>query len=242
MIRAAMPVFTEFSWPSRWKPQHPERIQLYTMNTPNGQKVSVALEELALPYEAHRIDIVAGDQHDAEYRRIQPNGKIPAIVDPHGPDGRSLPLMESAVILTYLARKGPGPGGTALLPVDERLAWETQEWLAFQIASVGPMFGQFGHFFAFAKGKTSDTYALERYTAEAKRLLGVLDQRLAGRTFLVGERFTIADVATFPWVNGLAFYKAQEALGLAGFGNVTAWLERCLARPAVQRGMGVGAA
>ncbi|MEZ4235235.1 MAG: glutathione S-transferase N-terminal domain-containing protein [Myxococcota bacterium] len=224
-----------FRWPAPWAPKHPDRIQLYSMATPNGQKVGVALEELGLPYELHRIDITKGDQHDEEYLRINPNGKIPSIVDPHGPAG-PLPLMESAVILNYLARKGGG-----LLPDDERLYWETQQWLSFQIASVGPMFGQFGHFFAFARDKTSDTYALERYTAEVRRLLGVLDRRLSGRTFLVGEQFTIADVATFPWIAGLSFYKAQDHLGYAEFAHVVAFVERCLARPAVQRGMKVGA-
>jgi GSH-dependent disulfide-bond oxidoreductase len=225
----------DFRWPARWAPQHPERIQLYTLPTPNGQKASIALEELGLPYEAHRIDIGAGDQHDPDFVRINPNSKIPAIVDPEGPDGRPLPLMESAVILTYLARKAG-----RLIPDDERLAWETQEWLAFQIASVGPMFGQFGHFYKFARDKTTDAYAVERYAAEAKRLLGVLDRRLAGRDFLVGGEFTIADIATFPWVNALAFYGAQDHLGYGDFANVVPWVARCMERPAVQRGIVVG--
>src|SRR5262249_9730319 len=148
-----------------------------------------------------------------------------------------LPLMESAVILSYLAHKTG-----RLIPADERGRWEVAEWLAFQIASVGPMFGQFGHFFKFARDKTSDTYAVERYTNEAKRLLGGLDRRLDGRSYLVAEQYTIADIATFPWVRGLEYYGGVEAVGLRSFAHVNAWLARCAERPAVQRGLVVGRA
>ncbi|MEM6995965.1 MAG: glutathione S-transferase N-terminal domain-containing protein, partial [Myxococcota bacterium] len=193
-------------FPSRWAPEHPDRIQLYSLPTPNGQKAGIVLEELGLPYEAHRIDIMAGDQFDPEYVAINPNSKIPSIIDPNGPGGKKIALMESAAILLYLSEKAGG----ALNPAEHR--WETLEWLSFQIASVGPFFGQFGHFHKFARDKTTDDYALKRYTAEAKRLLGVLNARLEGRAYLVGETFTIADIATFPWVKALNFYEGKEAL------------------------------
>jgi GST-like protein len=221
-------------FPTRWPAAHPDRIQLYSLATPNGQKVGIALEELGLPYEAHRIDIVAGDQHDPEFRRLSPNGKIPAIVDPDGPGGQPIALMESGAILLYLADKTG-----RLIPSDPARRWETTQWLFFQMASVGPMFGQFGHFYKFARGKTTDDYGLRRYRDEAKRLLGVLDARLAGRTFLVDEQYTIADIATAPWVRALDFYEGKEVLEYASFENVEPWVERCLSRPAAVRGSNV---
>jgi len=222
---------TESLFPSRWPPKHPDRIQLYSLATPNGKKIAIALEELQLPYEAHRIDILAGDQHDPGFLKLNPNGKIPALIDPDGPGGEPLVLMESGAILLYLADKTG-----KLVPADPRLRWEVTQWLMFQMASVGPYFGQFGHFFKYARDKTSDDYALERYTKEAKRLLGVLDRRLAGRDYLVGGELSIADIATFPWVGGLEHYEARDALEVASFGNVGAWYDRCTSRPAAQRG------
>ncbi|MCH9680282.1 MAG: glutathione S-transferase N-terminal domain-containing protein [Deltaproteobacteria bacterium] len=219
--------------PTRWPAQHPDRIQLYSLATPNGQKAGVVLEELGLPYEAHKIDIMAGDQFDPEYVAINPNSKIPAIIDPNGPGGQPIALMESASILLYLSEKAGG----ALNPAEHR--WETLQWLFFQMASVGPFFGQFGHFFKFAKDKTTDSYGVERYTKEAKRLLGVLDARLADRTYLVGEQFTLADIATFPWVKALDFYEGKPALDYDSFTNVEPWVQRCLDREAVQRGLAV---
>jgi GST-like protein len=221
-------------WPSRWPAQHPDRLQLYSLPTPNGQKIGVALEELELPYEAHRIDIGAGDQFDPEYVAINPSSKIPSLVDPDGPGGRPIAIMESGAILLYLAEKTG-----RLLPADPRRRWETIQWLFFQVASVGPFFGQFGHFFKFARDKTSDSYSLERYASEARRLLAVLDRRLADREYLAGDEYTIADIATFPWVNGLDFYGGKDHLGYASFANVQPWVERCMARPAVARGIKV---
>ena len=215
--------------PSRWAAQYPERIQLYSMATPNGQKASIALEELGLAYEAHKIDILRGDQHDPEYVRIQPNAKIPCIVDPAGPDGAPIAIMESGAILHYLARKTG-----RLMPTDPRGESEVLQWLFFQVGSVGPMFGQFGHFYKYAKGKT-DTYGEDRYAAEVTRLLGVLERRLDGRDWLVGE-YSIADIATAPWVAGLAYYDGLERVGYGSFVRVHGWLERFQARPAVQRG------
>ena len=224
---------TEF--PSRYRPQHPDRIQLYGMPTPNGQKISIALEEMELPYEPHRVDILAGDQHQPEYLRLSPNGKIPAIIDPNGPNGQPIAMMESGAILMYLAEKS----GRLLSPdAVERL--ETIQWLFFQMAHVGPMFGQFGHFYKFAKGKTDD-YGERRYGAEVTRLLGVLNERLRGRTFLVGEALSIADVATVPWITALDFYEGKDYVEYDRFENVKAWVARCSARAAYQRGAVVNA-
>lgn len=206
-------------------------IQLYSLNTPNGQKVSIALEELGLEYDYHRIDIGAGDQFKPEFLAINPNNKIPAITDPDGPDGKPLNIFESGAILLHLAEKTG-----KLLPVDPRLRSEAIQWLFFQMGGVGPMFGQLGHFFKYATDKCDHPYPVERYTNEAKRLLGVLDKRLEGRKYLAGDDYSIADIATFPWVNCLEeFYGVAEQVGLDDFGNVKAWRALCNARPAVAR-------
>lgn len=211
-----------------------EKIQLYSMATPNGQKVSIALEEMQLPYEAHLVHIGNGDQFKPDFIKINPNSKIPAIVDT-GADGKPLAIMESGAILIHLAQKSG-----KFLSSDPRLYSETLQWLFFQVGGVGPMFGQFGHFFKYAKDKCDHPYPLERYTNESKRLLGVLDQRLEGRTYLVGEQYSIADMATFPWVNGLSvFYKADEILELSKFKNVRAWVDRIAARPLTAKGLTV---
>ncbi|MEZ4219599.1 MAG: glutathione binding-like protein [Polyangiaceae bacterium] len=223
---------SDFPYPKRWPPQHPDRIQLYSLATPNGQKVGIALEELGLPYDAHKIDIMAGDQFDDDYKKLNPNSKIPALVDPAGPGGKPIVLMESGAILLYLAEKTG-----KLMPAAQR--WDVTQWLFFQMASVGPFFGQFGHFFKFARDKTSDEYALERYGKEAKRLLGVLDARLAAAQYLAGDEYTIADIATFPWVNALDYYKGKEHLDYASFTHVQPWVDRCMSRPAVPRGIAV---
>lgn len=222
------------TFPSRWAPKHPDRIQLYSVATPNGKKIGIALEEMGLPYEAHKINIMANDQFDPEYLRINPNGKIPSIVDPNGPGGEPRLMMESGAILIYLAEKSG-----KLLSDDPAARWEAIQWLFFQMASVGPMFGQFGHFHKFAKDKTSDTYAVERYTKEAKRLLHVMEDRLEGRTHLAGDALSIADIATVPWVEALDFYEGKEALGYGELKNVPAWVERVSSREAYQRGAAV---
>jgi len=208
------------------------KIQLYSLATPNGKKVSIALEEMGLPYDAIRIDISAGDQFTDAFIAINPNSKIPAIVDPEGPDGRPLAIMESGAILVYLAEKSG-----KLLPSDPRLRCETLQWLFFQVGGVGPMFGQFGHFFKWAKDKCDHPYPVQRYAAETRRLLGVLEERLSSRRYLVDDRYTIADIATFPWVDGLGTtYGGAEYLGLADFRNVAEWLDRCRTRPAAIKG------
>jgi GST-like protein len=219
-------------FPARWAPQHPDRIQLYSLATPNGQKVGVALEELELPYEAHRINIMAGDQLDPDFVRINPNSKIPAILDPSGPGGEPLAIMESGAILYYLAKKAG-----RLIPADGKGESQVLQWVFFQVGSVGPMFGQFGHFYKFAKGKTDD-YGEKRYGAEVTRLLGVLERQLEGQEWLVGD-FSIADVAIVPWIDSLEFYEGKEFVGYGDFRNVDAWVERFKARPAVQRGLQV---
>ncbi|MCB9780923.1 MAG: glutathione S-transferase N-terminal domain-containing protein [Alphaproteobacteria bacterium] len=216
----------------RLAPQHPDRLQLYSVNTPNGKKIGIALEELGVPYEAHTVHIGKGDQHRPEFLAINPNGKIPALIDPDGPGGEPLAIFESGAILFYLAEKYG-----KLIPADAAGRSRALQWTFFQAANVGPMFGQFGHFAMFAKGKT-DSYGEERYKAEVIRLLGVLDRQLEGQDWLIGE-YSIADIATVPWVGGISFYKAEEAVGLADFHNVVAWMERFNARPAVQRGLAV---
>ena len=218
----------------RWVAQHPDRIQLYSVATPNGKKAGVMLEESGLPYEAHTVHIGKGDQHDPEFLAISPNGKIPAIVDPAGPGGEPLAIFESGAILLYLAEKSG-----KLLPEDPRLREEARMWLFFQVGGVGPFFGQFGHFHKFARDKTSDDYALTRYATETTRLLGVLEARLEGRSFLVGDELTVADVATFPWVQALDFYEGKERVEYDRFPRVEACVQRCTARPAVQRGLAV---
>lgn len=219
-------------FPDRWAPAQPNHIQLYSLATPNGQKVAIALEETGLAYEAHKIDIGSGDQFDDQYVAINPNSKIPSIIDPNGPGGKPIAMMESGSILLYLADKTG-----KLIPGDERGRWGVTQWVFFQMASIGPMLGQFGHFYKFAAGKTDD-YGATRYTNEAKRLLGVLDRRLAGRDYLCGD-FSVADIATFPWIMALDFYDGKAALEYDSFENVEPWVARCTARPAVKRGLAV---
>lgn len=219
--------------PEKWPAQHPDRIQLYSLGTPNGLKAWIALEELGLEYEAHRINIMAGDQFEDDFVKINPNSKIPAMIDPNGPGGEPLAIMESGAMLVYLAKKGG-----KLLPEDPAKQSQVLQWLFFQVGSVGPMFGQFGHFFKFAKGKT-DEYGEQRYGKEVTRLLGVLDRQLEGQEWIAGE-FSIADISLVPWVSALDFYEGKDFVGYEDFKNVHAWVERFLARPGVQRGLEAG--
>ncbi len=212
-----------------------KKIQLYSLNTPNGQKVSVALEEMGLSYEAHTVDITKGEQFEESFVTLNPNSKIPVLVDPYGPDGNPLSIMESGAILLYLAEKTG-----KFLPRDPRLRCQTLQWLFFQMAGVGPMFGQFGHFYRYAKEKCDHPYPINRYTIETRRLLAVLDKQLESKTYIAGSEYTIADMAIFPWVDCLrVYYKAEDHLNLKEFKNVSRWLESCLARPAVKIGMQV---
>ncbi|HTL30381.1 MAG TPA: glutathione S-transferase N-terminal domain-containing protein [Tepidisphaeraceae bacterium] len=218
---------------ARWPAKHPDRLQLYSLATPNGVKVSIMLEEIGLAYEAHRIDIGANDQLTPEFLSLNPNGKIPAIIDPDGPGGTPLALFESGAILLYLAEKTG-----RLLPTDVARRYETIQWLFFQMAFVGPMFGQVGYFYKFAGREIEDKRPLEHYRDEAKRILGVLETRLAGRQWIMDDAYTIADIATLGWVRNLiGYYGARQLVAFDELKHVPAWLERGLARPAVQRGL-----
>jgi len=220
---------------SRWPATHPERIQLYSLNTPNGVKVSIMLEEAGLPYEAHLVDIMKDESHTPEFLALNPNGKIPVIIDPDGPGGEPLALSESGAILLYLADKTG-----RFIPADVAGRWETIQWVFFQMASIGPMFGQLGFFNKFAGKSYEDKRPLQRYVDESKRLLGVLDARLEGRDWIMGKEYTIADIATLGWVNNLiTFYEARELVDFDRFTRVAGWLERGMARPAVERGLKV---
>ena len=204
-------------------------IDLYTWTTPNGRKVSIMLEEVGLPYRAHKINIGQNDQFTPEFIAINPNSKIPAIVDPEGPDGAPISLMESGAILIYLAKKTK-----KLVPAAPRARYVALQWLMFQMGGVGPMFGQVHHFLRAAKEPVP--YAIERYTKETRRLYGVLDERLKEREYLADE-YSIADVATYPWVARFEWHKTR----LEDFPNVKRWFDALSARPAVQRGMAVPA-
>jgi len=226
-----------FSITQRWPAEHPDRIQLYSAPTPNGVKVSIALEETGLAYEAHYVDIMANESWTPEYLSLNPNGKIPAIVDPDGPGGAPFGLFESGAILQYPAEKSG-----ELLPSAPARRYETLQWLHFQMGGVGPMFGQLGFFFKFAGREIEDKRPLERYTKESIRLLGVLEGRLAGRTWMMGDEFTVADIALLGWMRNLVgFYGAREQVEFDRLRAVPAWLERGLARPAVQRGLAIPA-
>ncbi len=221
----------------KWPARQPERLQLYSLPTPNGQKVGIMLEESGLPYEAHLVNFETGDQMTPAFLSLNPNNKIPAILDPNGPDGKPLALFESGAILLYLAEKSG-----KFLPADAGARYETIQWLMFQMGGVGPMFGQLGFFVKFAGKEFEDKRPRDRYAGEAKRLLAVLEQRLQGRQWMMGEEYTIADMAIFPWVNTLVnFYGAGELVGITDYPRVTAALATFLARPAVIRGMKVPA-
>jgi GST-like protein len=228
-----MPDLAAFPITQRWPAQHPERLQYYGLPTPNGVKVSIMLEETGLPYEAHLVDFAASDQKSAAFLSLNPNGKIPAILDPDGPGGAPLPLFESGAILLYLAEKSG-----KFLPADPAGRWQAVQWLMFQMGGVGPMFGQLGFFSKFAGKDWQDKRPLQRYLDETKRLLGVMDTALEGKSWFLGDDFTVADISMLGWVRALVgFYEAGEIADFASYKNVAGWLARGLARPAVQRGL-----
>ena len=203
-------------------------IELWSWPTPNGHKVHIALEELALPYRVVPVDIGAGDQFAPEFLAITPNHRIPAIVDPDGPGGRPLALFESGAILIYLAEKAG-----RLIPVEPSARYACLQWLMFQMGGVGPMFGQYNHFAAYAPEKLP--YAVERYANEVARLHRVLEKRLGEAEYLAGKEYSIADVATFPWVRN----PDRRGIDLADYPAVKRWHDAIAARPAVQRGVAV---
>jgi len=227
----------DFPAARKWPPKHPDRLQLYSLPTPNGIKVAAMLEETGLPYEAHRVEFSANEQMSEEFLSLNPNNKIPAIVDPHGPGGKPLGLFESGAILLYLGEKTG-----RFLPADPAGRYETLQWVMWQMGGVGPMFGQVGFFFKFAGKDYEDKRPLRRYLDEAARLLGVLDRRLRGRDFVMGGDYSIADMAIWPWVRTLTgFYGAGEEVGFARFGEVARWLAGCVDRPASRRAVNIPA-
>ncbi|ASP20848.1 disulfide-bond oxidoreductase YfcG [Antarctobacter heliothermus] len=218
---------------TRWPAQHPDRLQLYSFPTPNGVKVSIMLEEIGLPYEAHRVTLSAADVKSAEFLSLNPNNKIPAIIDPDGPDGAPLALFESGAILLYLAEKtGKLTGKTA----SDRHT--ITQWLMFQMGGLGPMLGQLGYFSKFAGAEIEDPRPRERFVVEGKRLLNVVEKQLEGQDWIAGE-YSIADIAIAPWLKALDFYGTQAAIGWFDHPNAVAYLDRFLARPAVQRGLNI---
>ncbi|MGH6615936.1 glutathione S-transferase N-terminal domain-containing protein [Sphingomonas sp.] len=227
----------DFPITTRWPAQYPDRIQLYGLPTPNGVKVSIMLEEIGLPYEPHLVDIGKNESWTPEFLSLNPNGKIPAIIDPNGPGGVPIGLFESGAILIYLAEKTG-----KFLSADPAKRYETIAWVMWQMGGVGPMFGQLGFFHKFAGREYEDKRPRDRYAAESKRLLGVLEQRLEGREWIMGDEYSIADIATLGWVRNLVgFYEAGEIVEFDTLKNVPAWLERGLARPAVQKGLTIPA-
>ena len=219
----------------KWPVAFPDRLQLYSLPTPNGVKVSIALEETGLPYEVHKVAFDKNDQMSPEFLALNPNNKIPAIIDPDGPGGKPLALFESGAILVYLAAKTG-----QLMPRDDARRYETLQWLMFQMGGIGPMFGQLGFFHKFAGKEYEDKRPRDRYVAESKRLLAVLDGHLKGKAWMMGDEYTIADIAIFPWVRNLVgFYGAREIVGFDAFKEVQRVLDAFLARPAVQRGLDI---
>ena len=219
----------------KWPARHPDRLQLYSLPTPNGVKVSIMLEEMGLPYEAHLVSFETNDQLSPEFIATFPNNKIPAILDPNGPGGQPLALFESGAILLYLAEKSG-----QFLPLDAAVRYQTIQWLMFQMGGIGPMFGQLGFFTIFAGKDFEDKRPRDRYALEARRLLGVLNQRLENRSWVMGDDYTLADIAIFPWVRNLIErYHAGDLVGMQDFAQVTRALAAFVARPAVQRGLTV---
>ena len=221
----------------KWPATHADRIQLYSLPTPNGVKVSIMLEETGLPYEPHLVSFESNEQMTPEFLSLNPNNKIPAIIDPDGPGGKPLPLWETGAILIYLAEKTG-----KFIPSDAAHRYEAIQWVMWQMGGVGPMFGQLGFFHKFAGKDYEDKRPRDRYVAESKRLLGVLNGRLATRQWIMGDDYTIADIATFPWVRNLiGFYGAGDLVGIADFPHVTRALEAFVARPAVVKGLTIPA-
>ena len=228
---------SDYAITRKWPARHPDRIQLYSLPTPNGVKVSIMLEETGLPYDAHLVSFQTNDQMSPEFLSLNPNNKIPAIIDPNGPGAKPLALFESGAILIYLAEKSG-----QFIPRDAAGRYETIQWLLFQMGGIGPMFGQLGFFHKFAGKDYEDKRPRDRYVEESRRLLGVLEKRLAGRDWIMGDAYTIADIAIFPWVRNLVgFYEAGELVRFKEFGNVRRVLEAFVARPAVVKGLDIPA-
>ncbi|WP_286784900.1 glutathione S-transferase N-terminal domain-containing protein [Pseudomonas sp. UBA3153] len=230
-----MPDLSAFPITRKWPATQPDRLQLYSLPTPNGVKVSIMLEEIGLPYEVHLVNFEKNDQMTPEFLSLSPNNKIPAILDPDGPGGKPLALFESGAILIYLAEKTG-----QLLPTDPAERYQAIQWLMFQMGGIGPMFGQLGFFTKFAGKDIEDKRPRDRYVAESRRLLGVLDKHLEGRQWIMGDAYGISDIATFPWIRNLiGFYGAGELVGFEHFANVARVLQAFVERPAVIRGLDI---
>ncbi|PZP23041.1 glutathione S-transferase N-terminal domain-containing protein [Pseudomonas kuykendallii] len=230
-----MPDLSAFPITRKWPATQPDRLQLYSLPTPNGVKVSIMLEEIGLPYEVHLVSFEKNDQLTPEFLSLSPNNKIPAILDPDGPGGKPLALFESGAILIYLAEKTG-----RLWPADPAERYQTIQWLMFQMGGIGPMFGQLGFFTKFAGKDFEDKRPRDRYVAESRRLLGVLDKHLEGRQWIMGDAYGIADIATFPWIRNLiGFYGAGELVEFENFANVARVLQTFVERPAVVRGLDI---
>jgi GST-like protein len=225
----------DFPVTRRWPPQHPQRLQLYSFPTPNGVKASIMLEETGLPYEVHKITLADTDVKSSDYLSLNPNNKIPAIIDPDGPDGQPMALFESGAILIYLADKTG-----RLMPTDGPGRYRVMQWLMFQMGGVGPMFGQLGFFYKFAGSEIEDPRPRDRYIAEARRLLNVVETALDGQDWIAGD-YSIADIALAPWLGALDFYGARDVVGWSDHPRCVAYLDRFLDRPAVQRGLTIPA-
>lgn len=221
---------SQFPITKRWPAENPDVIQLYSYPTPNGVKISIALEEMGLAYEPHLVTLSDSDVKSDEFLSLNPNNKIPAIIDPNGPDGKPIGLFESGAILIYLAEK------TGKLMPEGPAKYEVLKWLMFQMGGLGPMLGQLGYFYKFAGAEIEDPRPRERYIGEAKRLLAVLDKQMEGRDWIAGD-YSIADIAIVPWLRALDFYGAKEVLEFDKHTNIQAWLNRFLERPAVQTGL-----
>ena len=221
---------SDFPITARWPAKDPSVLQLYSFPTPNGVKVSIALEEMGIPYEAHTVTLSDSDVKSPEFLSLNPNNKIPAIVDPNA-EGGPLGLFESGAILLYLADKSGKLGGDT--PAQKA---KVTQWLMFQMGGLGPMFGQLGFFSKFAGSEWEDKRPQQRYIAEAKRLMAVLEAELADRDWIAGD-YSIADIAIAPWLRALEFYGVKELLGWDDHPNLIAYLDRFVARPAVQKGL-----
>jgi GST-like protein len=231
----SMNAIPDFKISQKWPASFPDRIQLYSLPTPNGIKVSAMLEETGLAYEPHLVNILIGDQMSAEFLSLNPNNKIPAIIDPNGPDGKPLALWESGAILLYLAEKSG-----KLLPENPAQKYEAIQWVMWQMGGFGPMTGQLGFFHKFAGKDFEDRRPFERYRDEVKRLLGVLDMQLEGRAFIMGDEYTIADISSWPWARNIdGFYEAAEVVDYHNFKNVGRWVDTCMSRPASEKSINI---
>ena len=232
-----MNALSDFKITDKWPAQHPDRIQLYSLPTPNGIKASAMLEETGLAYEPHLVSFATDDQMTPEFLSLNPNNKIPAIIDPNGPDGKPIGLWESGAILIYLADKSG-----QLLSTEPAQRYQTLQWLMFQMGGAGPIFGQFGFFHKFAGSEIEDKRPYERYQNETKRLLAVINGQLEKTEYISGDEYTIADIALWPWVRTLGgFYDASEELELEKLEAVNIWYNKCMERPASEKATNIPA-